>query len=69
MAFRHNRVGILVATDPEAAVAELRRLFGKHRTMEAVSKALEVDRHTIPRWIKSLTAAGHPDPREAVAAE
>jgi DNA invertase Pin-like site-specific DNA recombinase len=63
MAFKHNRIGILVATKPEAAQRELRRLFAKHGTLDAVAKSIGVDRHTIPRWIRTLDAAGYGDPR------
>ena len=63
MAFKHNRIGILVATKPEAAQKELRRLFAKHGEIAVVAKSLGVDRHTIPRWIKTLAAAGYADPR------
>lgn len=67
MAFKHNRIGILIATKPQAAHAELRRLFGKHGTSEAVARAVGVDKHTIPRWIRTLAAAGYADPRNATS--
>jgi len=49
--------------DPAAAHTKLKGLFGKHGTMEAVAKHLQVDRHTLQRWIARLVAAGHSDPR------
>ncbi len=65
MPFVHQPLGALVATDPHAAHAQLAELFEKHKTREAVSKAIAVDARTIARWIGKLAAAGGPgDPRQ-----
>lgn len=65
MPFVHQPLGALVATNPQAAHAQLVELFAKHKTREAVSKAIAVDARTIARWIGKLSAAGGPgDPRQ-----
>lgn len=64
MAFVHQPLGAIVATDPQAAHAQLSELFATHGTREAVSKAIKVDARTLARWIAKLIATGHGDPRK-----
>ena len=64
MAFVHQPLGALVATNPVAAHAQLAELFAEHKTREAVSKAIAVDARTLARWIAKLAGEGGPgDPR------
>ena len=67
MAHNPTMLGMQVHRDPAAAAKELRTLFGKLKTIDAVSKKLGVERHTIQRWIAKLATAGHSDPRVAAA--
>jgi transposase len=63
MAYNPTALGILIFSNPPAASAELRKLFAKLKTLDAVAKDQNVDRHTIQRWIARLVAAGLTDPR------
>ena len=54
---------MMMTEDPAAAFKQLQGLFAKYGTMEAVAKHLDVDRHTIQRWIARLSKVGLGDPR------
>lgn len=64
MAFAHQPLGALVATNPVAALAQLADLYKIHRTREAVAKALGADARTLARWILKLKAHGDPRPKK-----
>jgi hypothetical protein len=67
MAFVHQPLGALVATNPAEAHAQLAVLFAEHKTREAVSKAIAVDARTLARWIAKLAGDGGPgDPRKKI---
>lgn len=61
--FRPTRFAILMATEPGKAHAKLCKLYEKLKTIDAVARELDVERHTVGRWIKRLLNAGYRDPR------
>lgn len=65
MAFRHHRLGALVASEPATAHAELVELFRLHRTREEVAKEAGVDGRTLARWIDRFVKLALGDPRDA----
>ena len=65
MAYRPVMLGFTVGQDPAKACDELRGLYAKFGTMDAIAKHLEVDRHTIQRWLTRLAKLGM-DPRPKV---
>ena len=65
MAFRHTEFSYLVATDPKAAVTQLRPLFKANgHNVPDVAKHLGVNRYTLFRWLKKLADQGAGDPRD-----
>lgn len=69
MAFRPNRLGLLVVLDPDAARARLESLLQRHGGVVAVAKHLQVDRHTVQRWVLRLGLAPSPATRGRPRAE
>ena len=66
MAYQPTKLGSIVITDPAKAYSKLAALFLRHKTIQAVADSQNIDRHTVQRWLISLTKRGYADPRSAI---
>lgn len=60
--FRHLQLGMLLATDPEAAATQIRFAWGTVKSASAAATLLEISPATFWRYVNRLANAGF-DPR------
>lgn len=64
--FRHLQLGMVVATDPESAAAQIRLAWGSVKSATRAASLLEISPATFWRYVTRLTEAGYqPHPLDA----
>jgi hypothetical protein len=64
--FRHLQLGMIVATDPEAAAGQIRLAWGSMKSATGAAALLEISPATFWRYVDRLTEAGYePHPLDA----